>query len=68
MSDHFAESATVLVTVNLTVCRLCLEGLGGECHVPGCAFWCYEAPSVRVADVLHLHATSPRFDGSVSPR
>lgn len=27
------------------VCDLCLSGAGGECHVPGCSFWCHDAPT-----------------------
>lgn len=31
--------------VELWICDLCLSGEGGECHVPGCAFWCHDAPT-----------------------
>lgn len=26
-------------------CEPCLSGAGGECHVPGCAFWMDDAPT-----------------------
>jgi hypothetical protein len=28
-----------LVTVQMTICRPCLDGVGSECHTPGCALW-----------------------------
>jgi hypothetical protein len=27
------------------VCDLCLDGAGGECHVPGCTYWLNDAPT-----------------------
>lgn len=30
--------------IRVDVCDLCLSGAGGECHVPGCAFWMQDAP------------------------
>ena len=30
----------------LSVCGLCRNGEGGECHTPGCAFWMSAAPDV----------------------
>jgi hypothetical protein len=38
--------------IELWVCDLCLAGEGGECHVPGCAFWCHDAPTGDVLTVL----------------
>jgi hypothetical protein len=32
--------------VTLDICELCLAGDGGECHVPGCAFWMRPAPGM----------------------
>lgn len=29
---------------NLIVCEGCLNGVGGECHTPGCSFWFNPAP------------------------
>lgn len=34
---------------SLTVCHLCVMGEGGECHVPGCMFWCADAPDAEEA-------------------
>jgi hypothetical protein len=42
----------LLVEVKLPVCSLCLTGAGGECHVPGCAFWMNDAPSTTVAAAM----------------
>ena len=45
-----------LVAIELLVCRLCLNGRGGECHVPGCAFWMADAPTGDLLDMLnHVH-------------
>ena len=30
--------------VTLDICEPCIEGAGGECHTPGCAFWMRMAP------------------------
>lgn len=38
-------SAEDLKTFPVTICELCLDGKGGECHTPGCVFWCCPAPS-----------------------
>jgi hypothetical protein len=32
--------------VTLTMCSLCLNGEGGQCHTPGCAFWLKAAPDI----------------------
>lgn len=34
------------------VCDLCLSGAGGECHVPGCGFWIFDAPAGRELETL----------------
>jgi len=34
--------------VNLILCDLCLDGVGGECHVPGCAMWLNSAPDLEL--------------------
>lgn len=39
----------------LTICELCLDGEGGECHVPGCAFWMDDAPGPVLAAWLRDH-------------
>jgi hypothetical protein len=36
--------------VTLTICDLCLDGAGGECHVPGCAMWISAAPDIPIRD------------------
>lgn len=51
MSAH-APAQIAVVGVKVHICVLCLNGAGGECHVPGCAFWMNDAPSAEVAHVL----------------
>jgi hypothetical protein len=36
--------------VQLSLCHLCLDGAGGQCHVPGCALWFKSAPDVSIRD------------------
>jgi hypothetical protein len=35
--------------VTLTLCSLCLNGEGGQCHTPGCALWLKSAPDVPLS-------------------
>jgi hypothetical protein len=37
-----------LERVTLTLCSLCLDGKGGECHTPGCALWINRAPDLEL--------------------
>lgn len=37
-----------LQRVTLTLCVLCLAGMGGECHSPGCALWLNRAPDIPI--------------------
>lgn len=39
-----------LHTVTLTLCSLCLDGAGGECHVPGCSLCRSQAPDIPLRD------------------
>ena len=41
-------SEPTLHRVELTLCSLCLDGAGGECHVPGCALWINRAPDLSL--------------------
>ena len=34
--------------VTLYICDDCMDGAGGECHMPGCAFWMNRAPDVNL--------------------
>lgn len=36
--------------VEIVLCDACLDGVGGECHVPGCALWMSTAPDVPIRD------------------
>jgi hypothetical protein len=40
------DAEVVLTEVTLTLCSLCLNGAGGQCHTPGCALWMIAAPDV----------------------
>ncbi len=49
--DH-PDTEIVLTKVTLTLCSLCLNGAGGQCHVPGCALWFKAAPDVPLWDYV----------------
>lgn len=36
--------------ITLMVCEMCLVGDGGQCWVPGCAFWASRAPTKPLYD------------------
>lgn len=42
--------------VTLTLCALCLDGAGGECHSPGCALWINRAPDLPLRDHPFVHS------------
>ena len=44
MHPLVALAGISLHRVTLTLCSLCLNGEGGQCHTPGCALWLKAAP------------------------
>lgn len=44
-----------LERVILMLCEPCLDGMGGECHSPGCALWMSAAPDIPIRG----HVESP---------
>lgn len=61
------EQDADLRTITLTVCNLCLAGVGGECHVPGCAFWMCPAPDDEQAEHMRFGASLHEMAASPSP-
>ena len=47
-----ADDDDELVEVSFLLCRQCFDGVGGECHTPGCAFWCHPAPDDEQAAAI----------------
>jgi hypothetical protein len=45
---HSPRASLHRVTLTLTLCSMCLNGGGGQCHTPGCAFWMKAAPDLQV--------------------
>jgi len=41
-----------IVTMELRICTLCLDGKAGECHSPGCMFWMCPAITAEQAQRL----------------
>jgi hypothetical protein len=58
-----------LHAVTCTVCSLCLEGAGGECHTPGCVFIYHDgpAPKTRGATLRQLLTEVGTVDGRTEP-
>lgn len=42
----------VLEQVACLFCNLCLDGVGGECHTPGCIFWMSHGPVASIREVV----------------
>jgi hypothetical protein len=65
--DPVAEPT--LHAVTCTVCSLCLEGAGGECHTPGCVFIYHDgpAPKTRGATFRQLLTEVGTVDGVTEP-
>ncbi|KKL85207.1 hypothetical protein LCGC14_1957030 [marine sediment metagenome] len=34
------------------MCEACLDGIGGECHTPGCILWINRAPDLAIRDTI----------------
>ncbi len=51
--------------IEITLCSLCLEGAGGECHVPGCALFLNRAPELAIDPhfyrSIEANPTAPTF-------
>lgn len=45
LTHKWSCTSSKLHSVTLEICEPCIEGSGGECHTPGCAFWMRPAPS-----------------------
>lgn len=56
-------SEPVLHHVEVSVCQMCLDGVGGECHTPGCVFWMNDAPNESQATALRPHIVDSTEEG-----
>lgn len=45
-------SEPTLHQVTTTMCSLCLDGWGGECHTPGCVLWLNRAPDMPLRQMV----------------
>ena len=58
------QTKATIRLVAISLCSLCLEGKGGECHVPGCALFINRAPDLPVdARLYNVISEWPAFDG-----
>jgi hypothetical protein len=68
-ADQSAPTEPTLHAITCTVCSLCLEGAGGECHTPGCVFIYHDgpAPKGRGATLRQLLTEVGTVDGKTEP-
>ena len=36
----------------IQICDACLDGVGGECHTPGCVLWINRAPDIPIRKMI----------------
>lgn len=60
---HSEQRTPRLNYVEITLCDACLDGQGGECHVPGCGLWMACAPDIPIRD--KAHDVTPYREGPV---
>lgn len=56
--------------ISLWLCDLCLDGEGGECHVPGCSLYLNRAPDLNIrahCEELTDHVAIP-LDADTPPQ
>lgn len=65
----YNQPEPTLHAITCTVCSLCLEGAGGECHTPGCVFIYHDgpAPKSRGATLRQLLTEVGTVDGRTEP-
>lgn len=34
---------------SIDLCDACIDGLGEECHTPGCALWIHDSPGIPIS-------------------
>lgn len=62
------DADPVIHNITIDLCDICLMGIGGECHSPGCIFWMCAGPTEEAADrfrfALGSGTTPPPLSGS----
>lgn len=43
-----------LKTIEITICEACLDGVGEECHTPGCALFIHNPPQPAIDPGLYV--------------
>lgn len=53
---------------NVPICDGCMNGVGEECHSPGCMLWLRRCPDIEIRTALKmLGAKRVRYDANVPP-
>lgn len=52
--------------VQLYLCDSCLDGKGGECHMPGCVFWFNQAPGMVIRSLPGVTVLNDETDENPS--
>jgi len=61
LARYGGDAEPRVLTVTLRLCELCLNGAGGECHVPGCALWLNRAPDMAIhRELYEVHEETGR--------
>jgi hypothetical protein len=45
-----AQEPKLNIVSGIYLCDACLDGVGGECHTPGCALWISRAPDIPIRE------------------
>lgn len=62
-----SEEPKLNIVDGLHICDLCLDGAGGECHVPGCILWINRAPDLPIREQIVDFGGSIRDAGPPLP-
>ena len=63
---HDPEIPVHLVQLNL--CEPCLDGVGGECHTPGCSLFLHTAPDLPVRNSAGVRIIEPGLGITLDPQ
>ena len=44
----------IIRRVEIPICQKCLDGAGGECHTPGCAFFLHQMDTLPIIREMYI--------------
>lgn len=54
IGDVIVKEPKLNIVNGVYICSLCLDGAGGECHMPGCVMWINQAPDLPIRQSIIL--------------